>query len=90
MDRQELHLGAFVGFLGFAAKNLSGQFEADTGISLRKASSPLDRLIDSATGYDRAIVTQFIKWAAKEYGEDCLPTDYIDRLMVPNTTGDRR
>ena len=43
---------------GFRAR-----FEADTGMKLPKSSSsPLDKMIDEATGFDKAIAEAFIDW----------------------------
>lgn len=79
-DRQEFGLHAFVGFLHYAAGHMAEAFTADTGLNVG-SRNPLDVIIDKATGYDRHVAVSFIKWAAREYGEDELPADYLTRLV---------
>lgn len=38
-------------------------FTRETGLKWRPASSPIERMIDEASGADRHFVEQFIRWA---------------------------
>jgi len=82
-DEQEFHLWAFMGFLSFASKELVGQFEAETGARLSLPASPIERMIDAATGHNRALAEQFIDWAASQYGTLYLPADFKDQILKP-------
>jgi hypothetical protein len=38
-------------------------FRADTGNTWEPGRTPIDRMIDEATGADREFITAFVKWA---------------------------
>lgn len=40
-------------------------------------------MIDKATGHDRTMAENFIKWCAEVYGLDFLPEDYLTQVMKP-------
>lgn len=85
---KEFHLWAFVSFIKFMASDQEAirTFEAETGTRIQTGLSPLERMIDKASGYDRQLFETFAKWCAGVYGEEFLPQDYLDRLMKPATT----
>jgi hypothetical protein len=58
---------AFLGFVSFASKNLMAQFEAECG-KVKLGTSPIDRLIDKATGLDAHEAQRFVDWCVVEIG----------------------
>lgn len=65
--------GAWLGCVVFASRqpDLVAQFVEDTGLRVDGAGrSPIDRLIDAATGRDDHLVTQFVEWVNRNvWGE---------------------
>ena len=63
-DTPEYMHGAWAGALSAAIKEpeILAQFRADTGNNWEPARSPLDKMIDEATGVDRAFVEEFVAW----------------------------
>lgn len=59
--------GAFAGFVAFASRHLMDQFEAESG-PLRLGTSPLDQMIDKATGRQAEEVQRFIDWCVTQFG----------------------
>lgn len=71
MPTDELMKQAWVDCLRWATKHRAvlERFEMETGISV-KAGSPLDGMIDAATGYDKYVAVDFIRWFNREiWGE---------------------
>lgn len=58
---------AFLGFVSFALKDLLDQFEAECG-KLNLGTTPIDRMIDEATGQDERELQRFIDWCVKQFG----------------------
>lgn len=58
---------AFAGFVQFASRNLMDQFEAECG-ALSIAVSPIDRMVDAATGREASEVQRFIDWCVTQFG----------------------
>jgi hypothetical protein len=87
-DSGWFHMGAFAAFVTFNASNLDclQAFCEETGTILSPPRSPLDAMIDKATGYQRDIAVKFVEWCAEAYGKDCLPSDYLEQGLKP--TGD--
>jgi hypothetical protein len=83
-----LHMESFAGFVSFNASNPDclRAFCDETGTTLSPPRSPLEAMIDKATGYQRGIAVKFIEWCAEAYGKDCLPPDYLEQVLKP--TGD--
>jgi hypothetical protein len=51
-------------------------FKADTGVSLTPARTPLDRMIDEATGADKAFIEAFVPWFhANVWGDELAEVD---------------
>lgn len=80
-----LHLRTYAGLLNFLASNPEAikTFENDTGHYLPTITSPIDAMIDRATGRDRKIFEAFAGWAAKQYGLRFLPDNYLELIMKP-------
>lgn len=58
---------AFLGFVSYASKNLMDQYTAEQGpVSL--GTSPMDRMIDEATGQDAKEAQRFIDWCVTQFG----------------------
>jgi len=67
-DEGPLMAGAFVGCVRFALgePELRQQFKDETGqdITALVTGSPIDRMIDEATGHDRAVFAAFADWVS--------------------------
>lgn len=63
-DTPEYMRGAWVGALRYAigAPEILDAFERDTGIHWRHGRTPIDRMIDEATGADRQFLAAFVTW----------------------------
>lgn len=88
-DEKAFHLMAFVDFIRWASQEerMIDDYEADTGNKvIRKKRTALERMIDQATGHDRKMAEDFVKWCAEVYGLDFLPEDYLTQIMKPATT----
>lgn len=59
--------GAFLGFVSFAMNDLMPQFEAECG-KLNLGMSPIDRMIDEATGHDLKELQRFLDWCVVQFG----------------------
>ena len=57
----------FLGFVSFAVKELQEQYEAECG-PVKLGTSPMDRMIDKATGHDEAEAQRFIDWCVVQFG----------------------
>lgn len=58
---------AFLGFVAFAANNLLDQYFEDCDVP-NLARTPLDMMIDEATGYNEAQVQKFFDWCVEQFG----------------------
>lgn len=57
------------------------QYETATGKKLDLAKTPMDRMIDKATGREDAMVADFVEWVTiNHYGIDEAPESY--RAMI--------
>jgi hypothetical protein len=68
-------------------------FKDDTGISYPAARSPLDAMIDKATGYDQSVCRRFVEWFnANVWGPWDGPdsADASATVVVETTTGGGR
>jgi len=65
--REHYMEGAFLGFVSFAAENLLPQFEAECG-KLNLGKTPLDKMIDAATGHDLKEAQRFVDWCVVQFG----------------------
>ena len=45
-----------------AQEEVVSRFTADTGLKLSRPTSPLDQMIDEATGYRTAVLGKFVEW----------------------------
>lgn len=82
------HLVAFADFIRWASREprMIDDYEADTGKKvIKRERTALERMIDKASGYDRKMAEDFIKWCAEVYGLDYLPDDYLTKVMKPAT-----
>ena len=72
-----IHEQAFSGFIRFCSgeEKMIELFESDTGLSIPIPRSPIEAMIDKATGSKREFVKQFIEWCADQYGREMLPDD---------------
>lgn len=63
-DTPEYMVGAWVGCLQWAAgvPELVERFHTETGVP-RQGRTPLERLVDGASGFNRNIAEQFVRWA---------------------------
>lgn len=66
---------AWLSFVSWAARHREtlAAYEADTGKRLvfSRPRSPIDRMIDEATGYERESMESFVDWVNAElWGED--------------------
>jgi hypothetical protein len=64
-DTPEYMTPAWLGCIHFALGNegIVAEFRADTGEKWSPGATPLDRMIDEATGADRDFLVKFIEWA---------------------------
>ncbi|KFI27798.1 hypothetical protein CN97_00910 [Haematobacter massiliensis] len=58
---------AFLGFVSYASKELVAAFEADEG-PLMLGLTPIDAMIDKATGQDQREAQRFMDWCVKQFG----------------------
>lgn len=58
---------AFLGFVSFASKDLIDQFEAESG-KLNLGTTPIDSMIDKATGQDQREAQRFVDWCVVQFG----------------------
>jgi hypothetical protein len=81
--RATIHVWAFFGFVHYMAYQPEAieRFQAETGTKYVPARTPLDAMIDKATGIQREAARQFIQWCAVEYGKDSLPADIAEILL---------
>lgn len=56
--------GAWLGCIAWAIGNpaIVAAFRAETGMNWTPGTTPLDRMIDEATGVDRKFITAFVEW----------------------------
>lgn len=88
-DEKAFHLMAFVDFIRWASQEdrMINDYESDTGNKvIKRQRTALERMIDKATGRDRKMAEDFIKWCAEVYGLEFLPEDYLTQVMKPATT----
>ncbi len=88
-DRQAFHMQAFVDYVRFAAAQKDGiidRFRAETGCAFVPGATPIDRMIDKATGRDREVVEAFVTWCAGQYGTEYLPPDYLAQMFGKEPT----
>lgn len=88
-DEKQFHLIAFADFIRWASREgrMIDDYEADTGKKvIKRTRSALERMIDEATGHDRQMAEDFIKWCAEVYGLDYLPEDDLTQIMKPRDT----
>jgi hypothetical protein len=66
-DTPLLMAPAWVGCLHWAASEPSiiKAWQADTGCNWRPGRTPIDRMIDEATGADYAVFKSFVEWVNK-------------------------
>ncbi len=72
MPTSRLMVPIWLGGLSFALGDdeTLAQFRADTGNNWTPGRTPIDRMIDSAMGADRAFIISFIRWFNREiWGE---------------------
>ncbi len=81
------HLIAFADFVRWASAEdgMLDDYEADTGKKIKQPRTALEKMIDKATGHERVMAEDFIKWCAQVYGLDFLPGDYLTQIMKPAT-----
>lgn len=87
-DEKAFHLMAFADFIRWASQEerMIDDYEADTGNKvIKQKRTALERMIDQATGHDRKMAEDFVKWCAEVYGLDFLPDDYLTQVMKPAT-----
>ena len=67
-DTPEHMMPAWLGCISWALSEpgVMEQFRKDTGITWRPSRSPLEQMIDEATGADRHFLEAFIKWVNVE------------------------
>lgn len=71
---------AFLGLVDYLSRQPDAveAFKRDTGIAV-SAETPLDQMIDQATGRDRDIAVSFINWVQENHwGEDIPPDLALD------------
>lgn len=67
----------------FDEPGIREQFRIDTGVDLDSVSSPMDRLIDGATGEKSAGLAAFVSWFNRFiWGNDMVP-EKIDERGIP-------
>lgn len=73
IDRNQLEEIAFNDFARYAIAQpiMIGQFKDATGhdLGLLANSSPIERMIDAATGYKDAMMSEFLQWLRLSYWE---------------------
>lgn len=77
---EEYLIGAWIGCLSWALgePKVVDAFRADTGINYSPPRSGIDRMIDEATGADKAFIMAFLKWFnANVWGDLPAPADPI-------------
>lgn len=77
-DDNRLHRAAFIGCLHWALgePEILSRFRSETGNTWQPAKSPVDRMVDKATGADFNFMQEFSDWVAKNiYG---MPDDIED------------
>lgn len=77
-----LMAGAYMGLLQFLITQPEAReaFKADTGMDVTRALgfgvSPLDRMVDKATGHDKAVVAAFADWVTEtQWGDGSDPDE---------------
>ena len=82
-DLEAFHMQAFVDFMR-AVPNIDvlfNKFQTDSSINFIPRS-PIEMMVDKATGYDRQRYETFVNWCADEYGRDCLPVDILAAIKA--------
>ena len=51
----------------WAEPNIRAQFTAATGLRVTPATSPIDVLVDDATGATASVLTKFVEWVTREH-----------------------
>jgi hypothetical protein len=66
-DTPDYMTDAWLGFILFAGGEtlICEQFKKDTGLTFQAATSPLDQMIDKATGHDEHLIREFVLWVNK-------------------------
>src|SRR5947208_188021 len=90
MPEDPIMAGAWVGSLRYALgrADVRAAFRADTGIARAPGKTPVDRMIDEATGADFAFVKAFARWHSQnirgeEAGEPIdAPVDAADQSTL--------
>jgi hypothetical protein len=82
-----LMTGAWLGLIYFAASEaeMRAAFTEDTGHDLLRVlrAGGLDKLVDKATGYDRAVVAAFADWVTVNmWGEEGADDDYCAECEI--------
>lgn len=72
--------GAFMGCVNFATRQqqLVDQFEQESGLKLSRlvAASPIEKMVDDATGFSRELVAKWFDWVALNvWGDGSEPED---------------
>ena len=84
MNRYDLMAGAWAAFIQWAAgePEMRAAFTADTGeVFLSPPTSPIEDMIDKATGAREANREAFVEWVTREYwGLDEAPESYRKHL----------
>jgi hypothetical protein len=62
---------AWAGFVSYAANNpeITAEFERDTGLKISSliSSSPIDMIINEATGFNRDLCNQFLDYVTENF-----------------------
>lgn len=90
-DLEAFHMQAFVDFMR-AVPNIDGllkQFETDSGMKVA-TQSPIEMMVDEASGYDKRRFHIYVNWCADQYGRDFLPHVIFEALRaqtIPHQKG---
>jgi hypothetical protein len=81
---QKLHMQCYVDFMRYAAgdQETMTAFIEQTGIKFTPARSPIESMIDKATGADKTAFEAFANWCADQYGRAYLPRDPVGAIAA--------
>lgn len=67
-DTPRYMAGAWLGCLSWAISTpeVVAAFRAETGLQWRPGTTPLERMIDEATGADHQFIVAFVNWVNRE------------------------
>ncbi len=73
---------AFLGLIDYLIRQPGAieEFERETGMRFKLPSSPIEQMIDSATGAQTEYIRSFICWAQKNYWGEELPPELEEKL----------